>query len=106
MFNVLKLHKGIVALHFNANQLAVGFKEHAQIITFGGLLVKIHDKEGFRGLDTLAAIILLALDATIAAGKFCAKRGGDVWHIPGRWTREAGRGRVSVFLWLLWSVEG
>ena len=83
MFDVLKLHKGIVALHFNPNQLTIGFKEHTQVISFCRLFVKVNDKERFRRLDAFAAIIFLALDSTVPTSKLGTKSTGQVRHFPG-----------------------
>ena len=69
MFNILKLHKGVISLHFNSNQLAVGFKEHAQVIAFRSLFGKVDNEESFRGLNAFATIIFFALDASITTSK-------------------------------------
>ena len=81
--DILKLHEGIVSLHFNSNQLAVGFKEHSQIIALGGLFRKVDYKESFRRLDTLATVVFLALDASITTSKLGAKGVRNFRNFPG-----------------------
>jgi hypothetical protein len=91
MFNILKLHKGVISLHFNSNQLAKGFKEHSQVIALCSLFGKVDNEESFRGLDAFATIIFLALDAPITTSKLGAKGGRDVRDFPGgRWRNEEG----------------
>ena len=83
IFDIQKLYKGIVSLHFDSNQLAVGFEEHSQVIALGGLLGKVDYKESFRRLDALATIVFLALDASVATSKLGAKRVRDFRDFPG-----------------------
>merc|ERR1719401_2826453 len=74
----LELDKGVVALHVDAHEFAVGLKEHLEVLPLGGLLVKVDNKEGLIRGNILAAFILLSLDAAVATGEFRAEAVGDL----------------------------
>ena len=69
-FHRAELDKGVVALHFNANQLAVRFKEHSQVFSLGSFFVKVDHKQGLRRMNVPAAIIFFSLDASVSTSKF------------------------------------
>ena len=77
LLGVGELNEGVVALHVDPDQLAVGLEEHLQILALGGLLVEVHDEQCLGGLDLLAPLILLALCASVTAGELAAEGGGD-----------------------------
>jgi len=82
LFDGSELDKGIVTFHFNSDELAIGLKEHSQVLSFCGLLVKVDYKECLRRQDALSTIIFLALYATIAAREFSSKCRGHVAYFP------------------------
>ena len=77
-----ELHKGILRLHVNAHQFAVGLKEHLQVFLSGRFLVVIDDKQGVVGHNRLVASVFLALDASIPACKFGTDRVTDFGNVP------------------------
>jgi hypothetical protein len=69
LFDGAKLDKGIVSLHVNAKKFTVGFKEHFQIFSLGGIFVKVDHKECVRRLDVPATIVFLAFNSSISSSK-------------------------------------
>jgi hypothetical protein len=71
----LELHEGIVPLHINAHELAIGLKEHLQVLALGGLFVEVDNKKSLVRHNLLATLVLLALDAAVTAGELDAEGG-------------------------------
>jgi len=75
--NGTELHKRIIPLHVNTNELSKGFKKHLEIFTLGGFLVEVDDKQGLAGGNLLAAFVFFTLDASISACKLSTKCPGN-----------------------------
>jgi hypothetical protein len=80
--NRSELHKGVVALHFDARQFTERFKQHLQVFLFCCFFVKINDKECFRGSNVAAAFVFLALDSAVSTSKLGTERARDVGDLP------------------------
>ena len=80
--NSSKLNKCVVSLHVDSFQFSKRFKEHLQVFLFCSFLVKVHDKERFRGSNVLAAFIFLALDSSVSASEFGPDRARHVGGLP------------------------
>jgi hypothetical protein len=83
-FDGSELNKGIVPLHINSYKFAKWFKKHLQIFLLGSFFLKVDNKESFRWLDILAAVIFFALDPAITSCKFCSKSRRQVLDFPDR----------------------
>jgi hypothetical protein len=94
------LHKCVVALHVNPNKLSIRFKQHLQIFSLGGLFVKVDNKEGFRGLNLPATVVLFSLDSSIASCKLYSESRGYIFHF------HSVDGRDEAFRHFLVSLRG
>jgi hypothetical protein len=81
-FDGPKLNKGIVSFHVNAEKFAVGFEEHFQIFSLGGIFVKVDHKECVRRLDVPATIVFLALNSSVSSCKLGTESRRDIFYFP------------------------
>jgi hypothetical protein len=73
ILNIGKLHKRIIPLHINPQQLSKFTKQHFQILPLGRFFREVDDEKRFIGLNIFPPIVFFALDASVSTSKFDAK---------------------------------
>ena len=77
-----ELHKGVVALQVDAGDLPERLEEHLEVGPACRLLVEVDNEQCIRWLDVFAALVLLALDPSIAPRELGPQCRGDVGNLP------------------------